>query len=134
MRAVRWAVLAVFVAYGAVLVRDQIAGRQTSLWFVMAPWGTFALLAVARVVREAMRSGVEPGVRRVVRPGFQGLDEVQAIQLGRPTGLVVTYGSDEPPTSALIEPHPDRLDAGPWTLRTSADGAVEVETGDDANA
>lgn len=134
MRAVRWLVVAAVVVYGAGIVGAQLTRHEVPLWYVMAPWAIFAVLAVLRVVREARRSGAAAGVRRTVGPPLQGLEEIQAIQLGRPPGLVVTYGPDEPQASELVEPHPDGLDEGPWTLRPSADGGVEVETGDGPGA
>lgn len=130
-RAVRWLVGIAVVAWAALVVAAQMTGRDLPWWFGMLPWLVIAALIAVRVLRESARSGSGQTVRRTLGPGAQGLDEVQGIQLGRPPGLVVTYGDDEPTAAELVVPHPDHLDDGPWTLRRGPDGAVVVDAGDE---
>ena len=50
---------------------------------------------------------------------------MQGLYLGRPQGLTVGYGDDEPTATALVVDHPDPLDQPRWTIE--ADGSARPE-------
>lgn len=127
----RWSVGAAIVAWAAAVVVAPMTGHPMPWWLGMLPWLVLGALVALRVLREAARPGAERPVRHTLAPGGRGLDEVQGIQLGRPPGLVVTYGDDEPTTAELVVPRTDPLDAGPWTVAHEPDGTVVVESGGD---
>jgi hypothetical protein len=128
----RWLVGAAILAWAVLVVVGQFSGHEMPWWYVMLPWLVIGVLIAARVFREAFRRGGGQSVRRTLTPAGQGLDEVQGMQLGRPVGLVVTYGDDEPAETELVVPRTDPLDERHWTV--GPDGDVSVETGDEPPA
>ncbi len=126
----RWVIGAAILAWAAIVTVSGFNGHGTPWWFGILPWLVIAVLIAARVFREAFRRGGQP-VRRTLTPAGQGLDEVQGIQLGRPQGLVVTYGEDEPAETELVVPRTDPLDAGRWTIGPGGDVTVAGDEPDD---
>jgi hypothetical protein len=124
----RWLIGAAILAWAVLVVVAQFSGHEMRGWYVMLPWLVIGVLVAARVFH-AFRRGGARSVRRTLTPAGQGLDEVQGLQLGRPVGLVVTYGDDEPAETEIVEPRTDPLDGGPWTIGPGGD--VSVETGDE---
>jgi hypothetical protein len=116
----RWLGIGAVVVWGAWIVATQIAGREVPTWWAAMPTAAFVVLAVARGVREATRAR-SGAIRRTVGPGVQGLGEVQDIQLGRPTGLTVTYGSEPTSSTELVVDNVDPL-AGSAGVTSEADG------------
>ena len=121
----RWLIGAAILAWAVLVVVSQFSGHAMPWWLGILPWLVIAALVAVRVVREVSRRGGVRAVRRTLTPAGQGLDEVQGIQLGRPTGLVVTYGDDEPAETTLVVPRTDPLDARHWTI--GPDGDVNVD-------
>lgn len=123
-----WLVGAAVVSWAAIVVVAQFGGHGLPWWLGVLPWVVFAVLVAARAARELAKPTSRRPLRSVLRPGAQGLDEVQGMQLGRPPGLVVTYGDEEPAEVELVVPHADDLDSGPWTIARRPDGSVVVDT------
>lgn len=85
------------------LVRSPWASAfGIGLWLVI---GGGSLVAV---LRGARRAGVR-GVADAVRPGLQGLDEVQGIQLGRPEPAPRGFTAASGVQPTLSEDRPDPL-------------------------
>ena len=127
----RWLIGAAIVTWAVVVVVAQLARHATPWWLGVLPWIVIVVLVVLHASQSALRPGAGRSVRRTLGPGAQGLDEVQGIELGRPPGLVVTYGEDEPTTAELVVPRSDPLQEGPWTVAREPDGTVVVESGRD---
>lgn len=107
------------VAGAAVIVALVLTvfARETMPWWLgMVPAGVYVVLVALQAAVSARRRGPGPGLRDTVAPGVQGLDEVQGLYLGRPQGLVVSYGSDEPTSTAMVVDRPDPLDQPTWTI------------------
>jgi hypothetical protein len=121
----RWTVGAAILAWAVLVVVAQLSGHPMPWWLGMLPWLVIVVLVVARVVREVSRRGGRTSVRRALTPAGRGLDEVQGIHLGRPPGLVVSYGDDEPAETELVVPRADPQDAGRWTIGAAGDVTVE---------
>jgi hypothetical protein len=124
----RWLIGAAILVWAVIVVIDTFTPLYLPWWFGSLPITVIAVLVVVRVVRAAFRPDGWRSVRKTLTPAGQGLDEVQGIQLGRPPGLVVTYGDDEPAEATLVVPRTDPLDSGHWTI--GPDGDVILDEGD----
>lgn len=117
MRIVRWVAGGAVVVFYVLMVFSQATRAATPWWLGMAPAGVYVLLVVLQSLVGTRRRGTTSGLRGTVAPGAQGLDEVQGLSLGRPQGLTVSYGPDEPESTALVIDRPDPLDQHRWTIR-----------------
>lgn len=119
MRVLRWVVLAAVAAWVVLFVVWTFQRLELPGWFVAAPYVTFGLLFVGAVVRNVVRPRRGGAVRATLGPVVRGFDDVQDIYFGRNPGITPRYGSDEPDTASLVEPHPDPLDDPHWVVRPS---------------
>lgn len=124
MRIVRWVAGLGAVALLVLAAPSLVTLRELPWWAGLAPYALYAVLATVQVVRTVLRGAP---ARRAVAPGLQGLGDVQDMFLGRPQGLAVSYGSDEPQASALVVRRPDPLDAARWTVTPRPGGRPDVE-------
>jgi hypothetical protein len=115
--------LAAFVVL-AVLISVE---SPYAAWFGNAFWAFVALGAVAQMIRSSRSSG-HPS--QAVRPGLQGLGEVQDIALGRSPVPPVTYGSDDGVVPMEITSRTDPLDDPVWTVGPTAPTGGPTASGD----
>lgn len=123
MRIVRWVAGAAVVVCFVLMVLSQATRGSAPWWLGFVPAGVYVVLVVLQSTIGSRHR--RPALRSTVAPGVQGLDEVQGLYLGRPQGLTVGYGDDEPTATALVVDHPDPLDQPRWTIE--ADGSARPE-------
>ncbi|MFC8731023.1 hypothetical protein ACFT5B_01010 [Luteimicrobium sp. NPDC057192] len=80
-------------------------------------YGVFVVAVVWRIVREAARRTPTP-VRRTIRPGVQGLGEVQELYLGRKPLPPPTYAAPEGVVAEAVMERHDPLDDPVWVVGT----------------
>lgn len=126
MKTWRW----VFVVVGlaAFVVTAVLISTESpyAAWFANAFWAFVAVGAVAQMIR-ASRSSGHPS--QAVRPGLQGLGEVQDIALGRSPVPPVTYGSDDGVVPTQVSTRTDPLDDPVWTVGPIAPTAGPISPG-----
>lgn len=116
MRVLRWVAWAAVAAWVVLFVVWMIQGRELPASFVAAPYVAFGVLFVVAVVRNVVRPRRGGAARATLGPVVRGFDDVQDIYFGRTPGITPRYGSDEPDTTSLVEPHPDPLDGRRWVV------------------
>lgn len=113
MRTWRWVLAGAGLAWFVVLAVLISTESPYTAWLGNAFWAFVAVGAVAQIIRSQRRTG-HPS--QAVRPGFQGLGEVQDMYLGRSPLPPVTYGSDDRVVPTEVSTHTDPLDDPVWTV------------------
>jgi hypothetical protein len=118
MRVRRWLIGA---ACAAVLVTAWLIAVDSPYRAIpgYAVYGIAGIAVVVRVVRTSRDTG-HPS--QAVRPGMQGLGEVQDMYLGRKPVPPVTYGAPEGIVAELSVSRPDPLDEPTWIIGPAAPG------------
>ena len=119
MKTWRWVFVGVGLAAFVVLAILISTESPYAAWFANAFWAFVAVGAVAQMIR-ASRSSGHPS--QAVRPGLQGLGEVQDIALGRSPMPPVTYGSDDGVVPTEVSTRTDPLDDPVWTVGPTSPG------------
>lgn len=107
--------LAAFVVTAVLIATDNPSKAMLANGF----WAFVAVGALVQLVRSGRSTG-HPS--RALRPGVQGLGEVQDMYLGRSPVPPVTYGSDDGVVPMEISTHTDRLDDPVWTVGPTSPG------------
>jgi hypothetical protein len=119
MKTWRWVFVVVGLAAFVVTAVLISVDSPYAAWFGNAFWTFVAVGALVQLVRSAHRTG-HPS--QAVRPGFQGLGEVQDMYLGRSPVPPVTYGSDDGVVPMEITSRTDPLDDPVWTVGPTSPG------------
>ncbi|MGV8978254.1 MAG: hypothetical protein ACOH17_09435 [Cellulomonas sp.] len=113
MRTWRWVFvgvgLAAFVVLAVLIATKSPSAGQVANGF----WAFVAVGALVQLVRSSRKTG---SPSQAVRPGLQGLGEVQGMVLGRKPVPPVTYGSDEGVVATEVSTRTDPLDDPVWTV------------------
>jgi hypothetical protein len=119
MRTWRWVFvgtgLAAFVVTAVLIATDNPSKALLANGF----WAFVAVGALVQLVR-SWRSTGHPS--KAVRPGVQGLGEVQDMYLGRSPVPPVTYGSDDGVVPMETTTRTDPLDDPAWTVGPTSPG------------
>jgi hypothetical protein len=113
MRVRRWLIV---VACAAVLVTEswlEAVGSDYRVVVAYALYASFGIAAVVQVVRMSRRTG---HLSHAVRPGMQGLGEVQDMYLGRKPVPPMTYAAPEGVVAELSIWRTDPLDDPTWIV------------------
>ena len=108
--------LAAFVVTAVLIATDNPSAALLANGF----WAFVAVGALVQLVRSGRSTG-HPS--QALRPGMQGLGEVQDMYLGRSPVPPVTYGSDGGVVPMEISTHTDPLDDPVWTVGPTSPGA-----------
>ncbi|WP_158274485.1 hypothetical protein [Cellulomonas sp. WB94] len=123
----RWVFVGAGLAGFVVLAVLISTESPYAAWFGNAFWAFVVLGAIAQMIRSQRSTG---HAAPAVRPGFQGLGEVQDIALGRTPMPPVTYGSDDGVVPTEVSTRTDPLDDPVWTVGPASPSAGPTSPGD----